>query len=65
MYLCAGAEALAPAPEANRDKHINFVAEERSEMDPAEESSTGPLSGDMVDKDTNRKKENKKRKKNN
>jgi hypothetical protein len=28
--------------EANRDKHINFIAEERSESDPAEESN-GPL----------------------
>jgi hypothetical protein len=48
--------------EANRDKHINFVAEERSEIDPAEEPSTGPLSGDVVNREANRKKEKKKKK---
>jgi hypothetical protein len=29
--------------EANRDKHINFVALERGETDPAEEPPTGKL----------------------
>jgi len=34
--------------EANRDKHINFVAEERNERDPSEEPSTGALSSETV-----------------
>ena len=29
--------------EANRDKHINFTAEERGEMDPADEKVKGAL----------------------
>ena len=29
--------------EANRDKHINFVANERSEIDPSEDRSMGSL----------------------
>ncbi|HEV8285485.1 MAG TPA: hypothetical protein VGQ09_14315 [Chitinophagaceae bacterium] len=49
--------------EANRDKHINFVAEERGEIDPAEEPSTGPLANKTVDKPIHEKNENKKRKK--
>jgi hypothetical protein len=49
--------------EANRDKHINFVAEERGEIDPAEEPSTGALAHKTVDKPALEKSENKKRKK--
>ena len=29
--------------EANRDKHINFVAQERGETDPASEPDSGKL----------------------
>jgi len=29
--------------EANRDKHVNFIAQESNETDPAREASTGPL----------------------
>ncbi|HET9826811.1 MAG TPA: hypothetical protein VFP87_15830 [Chitinophagaceae bacterium] len=36
--------------EANRDKHINYLAEERSEVDPASEPSQGPLSDDSNDR---------------
>ena len=43
--------------EANRDKHINFVAEERSELDPSENDSTG-----RRDQDLNKKTERKKNK---
>ena len=35
--------------EANRDKHINFMAEERSEIDPAEENVKGRLNDDSID----------------
>jgi hypothetical protein len=40
--------------ESNRDKHINFVAEERNEIDPAEEKRIGKLSPDhkQVDKES-------------
>ena len=34
--------------EANRDKHINFVAEEKNERDPADESATGALSREAI-----------------
>jgi hypothetical protein len=34
--------------EANRDKHINFIAEERSEIDPAAENVKGPLNEDSI-----------------
>jgi len=47
--------------EANRDKHINFVAVERNEVDPAKEPSTGPLAKGSVDQ---RFKENKRKRKN-
>jgi hypothetical protein len=43
--------------EANRDKHINFVAEERSELDPSENDSTG-----RRDQDLNKKTERNKNK---
>jgi len=33
--------------EANRDKHINFVANERSEIDPSEDRSRGTLDRDL------------------
>ena len=29
--------------EANRDKHVNFIAQERGEKDPASEPNTGKL----------------------
>jgi hypothetical protein len=32
--------------EANRDKHINFLALENSETDPADEPATGKLAAD-------------------
>jgi hypothetical protein len=34
--------------EANRDKHINFTAEERSEIDPADEKVKGALNYDSA-----------------
>jgi len=33
--------------EANRDKHINFVAAERSESDPSRDRSKGQLDQDL------------------
>jgi hypothetical protein len=41
--------------EANRDKHINFVARERSETDPSEDRSRGRLNEDS-NKDAGKKK---------
>jgi hypothetical protein len=32
--------------EANRDKHINFTALENNDTDPADQPSTGKLSGE-------------------
>jgi hypothetical protein len=46
--------------EANRDRHINFLAGERNEMDPAEEPRTGALAEPRPDSRT--KTRNKKRK---
>lgn len=34
---------LEAPSEANRDKHINFLAEERGEMDPAAEANTSNI----------------------
>jgi hypothetical protein len=45
----------APA-EANRDKHINFVADENREADPATMPSTGALSENTVNKKAKNKK---------
>jgi hypothetical protein len=45
--------------EANRDKHINFVAAERNETDPADDNRAGKLSSDY----RSGKEEKKKRKK--
>jgi hypothetical protein len=36
--------------EANRDKHINFVADERSETDPFTDRSKGQLNQDSDEK---------------
>lgn len=36
--------------EANRDKHINFVADERSEIDPSMDRSKGRLDEDSAGK---------------
>jgi hypothetical protein len=36
--------------EANRDKHINFVADERSETDPSTDRSKGQLNQDSDEK---------------
>lgn len=47
--------------EANRDKHINFVAAERGEDDPADAPSTGKLASE---EEKNKEKEEKKRQKN-
>jgi hypothetical protein len=41
--------------EANRDKHINFVADERSETDPSMDRSKGRLNEDS-DEDAGNKK---------
>jgi len=49
--------------EANRDKHINFVAEEQNQMDPADESATGALANQATSH-RDEKKNNKARKKN-
>ena len=48
--------------EANRDKHINFVAGEKNDMDPAEESATGALANKAISPG-NEKKNKKERKK--
>jgi hypothetical protein len=42
--------------EANRDKHINFVADERAETDPAEDRATGKSGQDKANKDSKKKK---------
>jgi hypothetical protein len=42
--------------EANRDKHVNFVADERSETDPAEDRSVGKLAEDITNNDSEKKK---------
>jgi hypothetical protein len=47
--------------EANRDKHINFIAEENNEKDPSGEPRTGPLSNEGINR---RIKEEKRKKKN-
>ena len=49
--------------EANRDKHINFVAEEKNEADPAERSATGALANEAISRSDDKKNE-KGRKKN-
>ena len=36
--------------EANRDKHINFLALENGETDPADEPATGKLAPDKQEK---------------
>lgn len=41
--------------EANRDKHINFVALERGETDPADEPPTGRLIKKEKEKKSRRK----------
>ena len=43
--------------EANRDKHINFVALERNEEDPADQPATGKL----ADKEEKQKQDRQKR----
>lgn len=45
--------------EANRDRHINFVALERNEQDQAD----APATGKLADKDETDKKKNSKKKK--
>lgn len=44
--------------EANRDKHINFIALENRETDPADEPATGKLAPDKQ-RDESRKKSKK------
>ena len=34
--------------EANRDKHINFIAEEKGEIDPAQDNVKGALDEDSI-----------------
>ena len=41
--------------EANRDKHINFVAKEKSEIDPFEDPSIGSLDRDLDNRAEKRK----------
>ena len=41
---------LGVPAEANRDKHINFVADERSETDPSMDRSKGQLNQDSDEK---------------
>ena len=43
--------------EANRDKHINFVAEENGEIDPADEMKTNNLEERVKDSERNKRKE--------
>jgi len=42
--------------EANRDKHINFVALERNETDPADQPATGKFADKQEEKENSRKK---------
>lgn len=48
--------------EANRDKHINFIALENGETDPADEPATGKLAPDKQE-DENEKRSTKESKK--
>jgi hypothetical protein len=48
--------------EANRDKHINFIALENKETDPTDEPATGKLAPDKQ-KDDRKKKSNKRTRK--
>jgi hypothetical protein len=50
--------------EANRDKHINFIALENKETDPADEPATGKLAPDRTENErkSNLKKESRKKK---
>ena len=41
--------------EANRDKHINFVALENRDTDPADEPATGKLAPDKQQDESNKK----------
>lgn len=43
--------------EANRDKHINFVALERNEVDPADQ----PVTGKLADEEEKQKQDRQKR----
>jgi hypothetical protein len=43
--------------EANRDKHINFVAEERGEKDPADEIKSNILEDRIRDSERKKRKE--------
>jgi hypothetical protein len=45
--------------EANRDKHINFIALENDEPDPADMEEEKPLEEKIEDKKRNRNKRNK------
>ena len=49
--------------EANRDKHINFLALENKDTDPADEPATGKLAPDKQENETSKrsKKEAKKK----
>ncbi len=47
--------------EANRDKHINFVADERSETDPSMDRSNGRLDDDSARETGNKKNKFKRR----
>ncbi len=59
MYKKQKDRHLDVPAEANRDKHINFIAEERGEIDPGEEPSTGPLNtSDSSQEEVNKKKKN-------
>jgi hypothetical protein len=44
--------------EANRDKHVNFVAQERGETDPASEPNSGKLIKSSEKKRNRKDKEN-------
>ena len=43
--------------EANRDKHINFIAIENEEVDPSDQPPNGKLAGDPKKNDKKRSKE--------
>jgi hypothetical protein len=46
--------------EANRDKHVNFIAEENGARDPATLPSTGRWAGSAINKEINKKRKAKK-----
>jgi hypothetical protein len=51
--------------EANRDKHINFIALENKQTDPADEPATGKLAPGKMENKSKKKLKRESRRKNN